>query len=126
MTETAEPMIRIDSIDLTKSPLKIITHGWRSSAESEAVASIKDAYMRNKDVNVITVDWSHIAHSIFYHWVANQTVRIGTEVATFLNSLSERHSVTGKQIHLIGHSLGAHIMGIAAYQSNLTVDRITG
>lgn len=126
MSETADPMTQINDVDLSKSRIKIIIHGWRSSVESNAVASIKNAYLKTKDCNVITVDWSNTASSIFYHWVANQTERIGTEVAIFLNGLSERYKITGKQIHLIGHSLGAHIMGIAAHQSSLKIDRITG
>lgn len=127
LNETAEPILNIgEDIELYKLPLKIITHGWRSSVESNAVAGIKDAYLLKQDVNVITVDWSYIANSIFYHWVANQTKTIGVELASFLNALSARYKVSGNQVHLIGHSLGAHIMGIAAFNSNMTVDRITG
>lgn len=107
-------------------PLKIITHGWRSSADKEGVEDIKTAYLEAKNVNVITIDWSAIADSIFYPWVAYEAKGIGVKVAKFISALHYRYNITGKQFHLIGHSLGAHIMGIAASKSNLTVDRITG
>ncbi|KOB78570.1 Vitellogenin-1, partial [Operophtera brumata] len=127
LNESAEPVLQIDEdINLSMLPLKVITHGWRSSVESDAVAKIRDAYLAKKNVNVVTIDWSYIANSIFYHWVANQTETIGMEITTFLNALSTRYNVSGDQVHLIGHSLGAHIMGIAAFHSNLSVDRITG
>lgn len=115
-----------ENFNLSMLPLKIITHGWRSSVESDAVATIRDAYLKKQSVNVITIDWSYISSSIFYHWVANQTEVIGIEVATFLDALAKRYEVSGTQVHLIGHSLGAHIMGIAAHNSKVNVDRVTG
>ncbi|CAB3247735.1 unnamed protein product [Arctia plantaginis] len=106
-------------------PLKIITHGWKSSADKEGVEDIKTAYLETKNVKVITIDWSEVADSI-YPWVAYQAKGIGAKVAQFISALHKRYNITGKQFHLIGHSLGAHIMGIAASRSNFTVDRITG
>ncbi|KAG6461123.1 hypothetical protein O3G_MSEX012436 [Manduca sexta] len=97
-----------------------------SSTEKYSIKSIKDAYVKYRNVNVITVDWSSTADSIFYNWVANQTITIGAQIAIFLEELKKLYNVSGDQIHLIGHSLGAHVMGIAAHQSNLTIGRITG
>lgn len=111
---------------LSNAPLKIVTHGWRSTTDKTCVKDVKDAYLQVQDVNVITVDWSYTAYSIFYNWVANETKFVGKQIAVFLNGLNKYYNVTGNQIHLIGHSLGAHIMGIAASQSNLRIARITG
>lgn len=112
--------------NLFKNSIKIITHGWKSSIDSPAVKVIKEAYLETKDADIITIDWSVTADSFFYNWVANKTKNIGEQVAIFLDGLSKQHNVSGDQIHLIGHSLGAHVMGVAAYKSNLTINRITG
>lgn len=132
LNEWAQP-IQVDKNDdtsyvltLSDKPLKIITHGWKSSVDKYGVSNIKNAYLESQQVNVITIDWSGIADSIFYHWVANETKNIGARVATFIGELHKRHNVSGKQLHLIGHSLGAHIMGIAASRSRFRIDRITG
>lgn len=115
-----------EDIFYCNNPIKIITHGWRSSADKEAVTSIKNAYLEAQNMTVITVDWSCTANSILYFWVANETKTIGGEVAGFLEGLSQLYNVTSDKIHLIGHSLGAHVMGIAASKMNSTVYRVTG
>ncbi|XP_075974764.1 pancreatic triacylglycerol lipase-like [Anticarsia gemmatalis] len=130
LDEWGEPLehnhdISVEDVLSTK-PVKIITHGWKSSVDKEGVSDVKNAYLESQDVSVITIDWSGIADSIFYHWVANETKAIGAKVATFIGELHTRYNVSEKRFHLIGHSLGAHVMGIAAAKSNFTVDRITG
>lgn len=112
--------------NLSKLTLKIVTHGWESSADKNAVINIKNAYLATMDVNVIAVDWSPIADSFLYPIVAYQTKDVGLYVGQFLDALSARYGVHGDQIHLIGHSLGAHVMGRAAATTKLKVDRITG
>lgn len=104
----------------------MVTHGWESSADKNAVINIKNAYLATMDVNVIAVDWSPIADSALYPIVAFQTKDVGAYVGHFLDALSDRYNVHGSRVHLIGHSLGAHIMGRAASTSKLTVNRITG
>ncbi|XP_026315614.1 pancreatic triacylglycerol lipase-like isoform X2 [Hyposmocoma kahamanoa] len=111
---------------LSKVPLKMVTHGWESSADKNAVMNIKNAYLATKDVTVIAVDWSPIAESALYPIVAYQTKDVGAYIGQFLDALSDRYNVNGNQVHLIGHSLGAHVMGRAASTSKLTVNRITG
>lgn len=111
---------------LSKVPLKMVTHGWQSSADQNAVIGIKNAYLATKDVCVIAVDWKPIAESALYPIVAFQTKDVGAYIGLFLDALSDRYNVHGNEIHLIGHSLGAHVMGRAASTSKLTVNRITG
>ncbi|GBP41436.1 Lipase member H [Eumeta japonica] len=110
---------------IKKAAVKVITHGWRSSADKDVVVNIKNAYLEKADINVIAVDWSEVADSIFYPWVALQVPNVGKTVGKFLAALSKRYDVTGEQIHLIGHSLGAHIVGVAASTSKLNVSRIS-
>lgn len=110
----------------SKQPFKLLTHGWLSSVDNPGVPDLKDAYLETRNVVVITVDWSATASNIFYPWVANETKYIGARIASFLDGLNKWYNVTGEQVHLIGHSLGAHVMGIAAAQTKMRVNRITG
>ena len=115
-----------EDIFYSNKPIKIITHGWRSSADTQGVINIKNAYLEAQNVNVITLDWSSTAKSILYFWVANETMTVGGQVAGFIEELNRLYNVTSDKIHLIGHSLGAHVMGIAASKINSTVYRVTG
>lgn len=106
--------------------LKVITHGWRSTADHDSVKLIKDAYLSTKNCSVITIDWSETAGSILYNLVANEVKIIGEKVGLFLDALCNHYSLAGDMIHLIGHSLGAQVMGKAGSYSKVTVGRITG
>jgi len=73
------------------------------------------------------VDWSHIAYDFNYKKVAMLTVAVGNVIAEFVDSLVAHTGIHPSDIHLIGHSLGAHVMG--ACGSNLKsgkIGRITG
>lgn len=108
------------------APVKLITHGWMSAEDRSSVMLIKNAYLKKYDYNIIGVDWSSISMNYLYPLVAKQVKYVGKSVATFLKVLSETFGVKGEQIHLIGHSLGAHVMGNAASSSGLNISRITG
>lgn len=131
LNELAEPTDKgnqklTSQILLSNLPLKVITHGWRSSADTAGVMSVKNAYVEAKKSIVITIDWSITAESLLYPWVANETKAIGARIATFLDNLNYRYNISGKQIHLVGHSLGAHVMGNAASKTKTRIARITG
>ncbi len=58
---------------------------------------------------------------------ASNTRVVGALIAHFVNLICETFSTTNSQFHLIGHSLGAHIMGYAGKKLyNPKVSRITG
>ncbi|KAJ0175583.1 hypothetical protein K1T71_008742 [Dendrolimus kikuchii] len=127
LNEFAEAIIEDEKyFMLSNKCVKIITHGWRSTADQPVVELIKNAYLETKNCNVITVDWSSIADSIIYSWVANDVKTVGKKLGLFLDRLYDCYKVTGDKIHLIGHSLGAHVMGAAGNSTKLTIDRITG
>ncbi|KAJ2942632.1 hypothetical protein O0L34_g2100 [Tuta absoluta] len=115
--------------NLRNGTVKIVTHGWESSGDRSAVIGIKDAYLNteySENYNVIAVDWGSIAESILYPIVAIQTSPVGVSVGSFIDELSKSYNISAANIHLIGHSLGAHVMGNAGDASKLNVGRITG
>lgn len=80
------------------------------------------AYLDKGDVNVILLDWGDIAYHINYVYVASQVAAIGKVVAESLNQLIELIDLDS--LHVIGHSLGAHIAGNIGRFANIS--RITG
>ncbi|XP_075226062.1 pancreatic triacylglycerol lipase-like [Lycorma delicatula] len=124
--------LRIDDIDsIINSHLdifkeiKIIIHGWRNHGNSTLNRSIRNAYLTVSDVNVISVDWEQLSRKPYP--VARLLVRnLGDKIARMVDFFVKL-GVPLQNIHLIGHSLGAHIAGIAG-QKILTgnLSRITG
>lgn len=63
-----------------------------------------------------------------YSWSAFNTEEIGNLISDSLMHLVETYPI--ENIHLIGHSLGAHIVGATGrylyYKTNKLIPRITG
>ncbi|XP_037931825.1 lipase member H-like [Teleopsis dalmanni] len=89
---------------------KIIIHGWRSSYERTPNPPVRNAYLATGDYNVISVDWSFYAHSV-YTQAVKRVPEVGKIVADFVDLLNENFGLDFDQLVVIGHSLGAHIAG---------------
>ncbi|XP_028895241.2 pancreatic triacylglycerol lipase-like [Zeugodacus cucurbitae] len=105
---------------------KILVHGWKSSSRSNSIQAIRNAYTDRGNVNVFAINWSDQADNIYYLEPARYTVQVGRAVAKLIDLLVEDKGAEPKDIHLIGHSLGAHIMGYAGSYTKYRVGRITG
>ncbi|XP_046397216.1 phospholipase A1-like [Ischnura elegans] len=124
----------VDDVDALKSSgfdpkakTFIVTHGFLSSDSSDTVQQIKDMYLGAMDCNVVGVDWSSLAHNIIYPEAKKSTVPVGQYVAKFIDFVARELGLNTGDLELIGHSLGAHVMGIAGknVQSG-KIARITG
>lgn len=117
---------------------KFVIHGFINSAESAAIADVKDALLQQGNYNVIMVNWEGGADiglvDLIKFWTlyrqASQNTRV---VAKQLHLLLERLHAEfggrfeyGRHVHLIGHSLGAQIAGLAAGYLDGKVGRISG
>ncbi|XP_066588916.1 pancreatic triacylglycerol lipase-like [Prorops nasuta] len=105
-------------------PTRLVTHGWMNSRKSAACTLIRDGYLRVGGYNVIVVDWSKISCR-GYVYASSRVQQVGIFVSRFINFLA-RHGMDISDTTLIGHSLGAHVMGMAGYYSNHTVNYIYG
>ncbi|XP_055839590.1 pancreatic triacylglycerol lipase [Episyrphus balteatus] len=105
---------------------KILVHGWKSSSQSNSIQSIKNGYRRKGSYNIFAINWRDQADSIYYLEPARYTVQVGRAIAKLINLLVEEKDADPSRIHLLGHSLGAHIMGYAGSYSRHRVGRITG
>nr|CAD7267387.1 unnamed protein product [Timema shepardi] len=104
---------------------KIVVHGWQSSASN--MDEIRSAYISSgQAVNVIMMDWSTGASNLVYEVCRENVVPAGEYLATLINFLASKGMNTAN-LHIMGHSLGAHIAGVAGNrQTSGTVGRVTG
>lgn len=109
-------------------PLIVITHGWRGSDEDDkGVFAIKTAYVDAGGFNIITADWNRVAKNILYPMPAYLTVQVGSIVAKMLENVVNLAVIDPSDIHVIGHSLGAHVSGACGAAFSLgKIGRITG
>lgn len=90
------------------------------------------AYQQKGGVNVLEVNWAIPALKMLYPQAAANTKCIGKLVANLILYLTNTCNISCANIHIIGHSLGAHIAGFAGKElqkitlNKCVVGRITG
>lgn len=88
----------------------VITHGYQSSSNQtwvrELAGEIKEL---DNTSNVVLVDWSEAADNFNYFSAVEDTEIVGDRLANWLYDTGIDPDTT----QLIGHSLGAHVSGIA-------------
>lgn len=109
----------------SSNEVKIVTHGWLSGETTEWLQKIKNSFLK-KDLNVILVDWSELADNPIYPWSALSTRYVGKRLAKLIAAIKSTFNIGGESFHLIGHSLGAQVMGYAGSFSKHQIRRITG
>ncbi|XP_053981007.1 pancreatic lipase-related protein 2-like [Hylaeus volcanicus] len=95
-------------------PTILVTHGWKSSGDSKSCTLIRDAYLKAIDCNVIVMDWRNIAKNLIYSQVAKSVPLVAEHVTSFSSFLRSRMNLKASTTKMVGHSLGAHVMGLAA------------
>ncbi|XP_054263364.1 pancreatic triacylglycerol lipase-like [Macrosteles quadrilineatus] len=131
---SAYQLIRGDTTRLKYStfnperPTKVVVHGFWSNYQSDAVQVIREAYLNaGSDVNVIGVDWSYLSAGPWYLEAASNTEPVGQQIALMIDFLVSTTGVDVSNIHLLGHSLGAHVSAFAANKvTSGRITRITG
>ncbi|MBN3306695.1 LIPE lipase, partial [Amia calva] len=105
----------------------LVIHGWTMSGmlESWLHKLVAALLVREKDANVIVVDWLTLAHQL-YPDAVNNTKLVGHDIARLLEWLKEELNLPLENVHMIGYSLGAHVAGYAGTFVQGTVGRITG
>ncbi|XP_058799609.1 inactive pancreatic lipase-related protein 1-like [Phymastichus coffea] len=98
--------------------LNVRTTSWISSMVKELHK------FQNQDTNVIVVQWFK---NIIYSTAAKAVDEVANKTANMLRTIFKKNGKP-KFLHIIGHSLGAHIAGLTALKLKDTwfVDRVTG
>lgn len=82
------------------------------------------AFLEDGDVNVIVLDWHRLANRN-YITARNGVPGAGRGLGQFINWLASL-GVSYDSMHLVGFSLGAHLVGNAGRETGSKVRRITG
>lgn len=106
-------------------PLKIIVHGWNGSGNSGLNGAITSAFLAVQDANVIVVDWRALAGSN-YLTAVNGVPSVGQFLGNFIVWLRNTAGGVWTNVHLVGFSLGAHIVGVAGRTAGGRPVRVTG
>ncbi|XP_066988289.1 pancreatic triacylglycerol lipase-like, partial [Macrobrachium rosenbergii] len=118
--------LKASPFDGTK-PTVILCHGWNSEGTASWIYRAKTEFLQWQDINFISVEWSSIARHINYLEVVNNIPKIGKHIAAFIDYLYKEGGLNVTDLYVAGHSLGAHVVGIAGLNvQNGPVGRITG
>ncbi|KAG6445654.1 hypothetical protein O3G_MSEX004060 [Manduca sexta] len=116
-------------------PIMIYTFGYGGRVAGPATTAVLSAYIATRKRNVLLMDWEEEAKSgilgiaLGYAFsVVPKSKKIGKEMGERLIDIVDAgYNMT--HVHLVGHSLGAHVMGFAgrrSRESGHVVPRITG
>ncbi|XP_033223397.1 pancreatic triacylglycerol lipase-like isoform X2 [Belonocnema kinseyi] len=108
-----------------KRKTKFIIHGFIDTPLSNWVKEMRNELLKHGDYNVIIVDWAGGSLPLYTQATAN-TRLVGLEIANLIKHLQMNYGLDTMDVHLIGHSLGAHTAGYAGEKLEGSVGRITG
>lgn len=107
-----------------RRPTKVAVHGWLS--DGLGLIQLRKAFLATSEVNFIAVNWTDI-DTIVYPLARYHVSSIAQRVAFLLDFLRIMFGVPLSSVHVIGHSLGAHISGLAGSMVQWgRLGRITG
>ncbi|CAH0758114.1 unnamed protein product [Diatraea saccharalis] len=106
-------------------PTIVIAHGWLSNQNTNINPTIRDAYLSIRDVNVIVLDWRRLAR-LDYATAVRGVPAVGRGLGQFIKFLVQTTWASLNDFHLVGFSLGAHLVGNAGRELGGQVARITG
>lgn len=98
--------------------IKFIIHGFIDTPLSNWVSEMKNellTYSKQNQIgmSVVIVDWAGGSLPLYTQATAN-TRLVGLELAYLIKKLRDDHGLRPEDVHLIGHSLGAHLSAYAA------------
>lgn len=109
MVDVTFSLWEADTIN-TEADTYVVTHGYMSSSSQEWVGELAgEIAEQDPFANIILTDWSDGADSLNYFNAVADTVEVGEQLAYYLVDSGVDPDTT----QLIGHSLGAHVSGIA-------------
>ncbi|XP_074239294.1 pancreatic lipase-related protein 2 isoform X2 [Saimiri boliviensis] len=104
---------------------RFIIHGFIDKGEESWLSDMCKKMFKVEKVNCICVDWRGGSRTMYTQAVQNIRV-VGAEIALLIQVLSAQMGYSPEDVHLIGHSLGAHAAAEAGRRLEGRVGRITG
>ncbi|XP_057336467.1 pancreatic lipase-related protein 2-like [Microplitis mediator] len=110
-----------------KRETKFIIHGFIDTPQNDWIKDLKNELLQHDDYNIIIVDWAGGSLLLLQYFQAVANTRlVGLEIAHLIRHLNANNGLKVGDVHLIGHSLGAHIAGYAGAELQGKVGRISG
>ncbi|XP_064120588.1 pancreatic triacylglycerol lipase-like [Macrobrachium nipponense] len=108
-------------------PTLIIFHGFADNGKNTWILHAKKALLELQQCNVISVDWWTLVLHPWYREAAMNSFKVANYTAGFIDWLNEQTGLLPSNIHITGHSLGAHAAGFTGkYIKCGQIGRITG
>ncbi|XP_045101019.1 pancreatic triacylglycerol lipase-like isoform X2 [Portunus trituberculatus] len=119
--------------NLKASPLKsnrtthVLYHGFSNDGLIAWIRDAKTAILKQCDCNIITVDWKLLAAAPWYFSAVSNVYKTAKHTASLLDWMAGEVGLMPKQLHITGHSLGAHCAGLTGkYIKTGLASRVTG
>ncbi|XP_026997671.1 pancreatic triacylglycerol lipase-like isoform X2 [Tachysurus fulvidraco] len=103
---------------------RFITHGFVDKGDENWLFDMCKLMLSIEDINCICVDWKSGSRSL-YTQAANNIRVIGAQIAYMISIFKENFQQDPESVHIIGHSLGAHLAAEAGRRTP-RLGRITG
>jgi hypothetical protein len=115
----------IESELLPTNRIIFIAHGFLTTQHKQWLHSMKDLMIEERDQTVCIIGWGNGADIgiLKYEQASANALAVGQWLAKYAKALRQRFN--DLYIWGLGHSLGAHLMGMSGRESQV-FDRITG
>lgn len=108
-----------------EKPLAILTHGWLDNSTCLWEKELVYDWLKYDDTNICVVDWQYFG-LMEYTIAAKNTRTVGNYLSDFLKSVSKLTGIPYGKMTLTGHSMGAHVIGIAGGNLDGKIGKIFG
>ncbi|XP_065359749.1 lipase member H-B [Calliphora vicina] len=109
----------------SKTDIKVIVHGFLGNRFHYSIRPLRNVYMAQGKENVFLADWEDAA-TLDYASSRIAVAKVAVFLAKLLEKFLNKHEIPLSEVHIIGHSLGAHIAGNMGRYFNGSVGRVTG
>ncbi|RVE54443.1 hypothetical protein evm_000928 [Chilo suppressalis] len=110
------------NFDFSKTTV-FLAHGWNGYGQNHMNRRLREAFLDDDDVNIIVLDWNRLANRN-YVTARNGVPAVGRGLGQFINWLVTLGASYDK-MHLVGFSLGGHLVGNAGRETEGRIKRIT-
>lgn len=104
---------------------RIIIGGYFAKEDEEWIDKVVRQWLLLEPSNIIKVSWAD-ANRGLYHTAAYNSRIVSRQLTLFLHYLDQLFHLNLNRLHLVGHSLGAHIAGFVGADNEGRIARITG
>ncbi|XP_037827293.1 phospholipase A1 VesT1.02-like [Lucilia sericata] len=94
-------------------PTRISIHGFNSGPDGFINYGVRDAWLSKGDYNYIFVEWNAARYSN-YAMVVTCLKHVAFDVGNLIDFLAQNNYIKLEELVMVGHSLGAHIVGFSA------------